>query len=287
MASGRERPQPARVRPRRPRDRRPPGATRHEPARAGAVAADRDRGDHRHLAARVLPAAAAGLHHPRSAAGVGRPRQPGRAADPVAVDVQQHPPRRPGLPHRAGHRHPDRPGPRPEQQAARRLRPHPHRPAGAALGGLGAGGHHLVRPVRRHHLHRRAPRRRPVHRQRPHRRHRPDPADLPARRAGARRQGPPASLAHRPARRLARIPRRTRAGLGLRLAIPHGRRAHRRLTRPRPRPGPDARRRAHPRRHGPRPRLHRHDHGGRHPRGARRLRARPPAHPAQSGTDPL
>ena len=67
----------------------------------------------------------------------------------------------------------------------------------------------------------------PVDRQRPHLRHRPDPADPAAGRAGARRPGPRRLPPRRPAGVAAVVRRRPQAGLGVRLAQPDGRRAHR------------------------------------------------------------
>ena len=70
-------------------------------------------------------------------------------------------------------------------------------------------------------------------------------------------QGTAACRAHRAAGGMARLPRRPRAGLGVRLALADGRRADRRVPGPRPGPRPDAGHRPHPRRHGARPRLDR------------------------------
>ena len=202
---------------------------------SAAVPADRDRGDHPHLADRLLAAAPAGLRPPRARTGARRPAGAGRAGPPVAVEHQQHPTRRPGVRHLDPRRDPHRPRPRLLPEAARHLRPDPHRPAAAAVGGLGARRDHLVRPVGRDHLRGRPARRRALDRQRPARRHGPDPAHLPARGPGHGRQGVRPHLAHRPACRVARLPRRPRAGLGLRVALAHGRRAHRGVTGPRAR----------------------------------------------------
>ena len=91
----------------------------------------------------------------------------------------------------------------------------PDRPADPALGGLGAGRDHLVRPDRRGDLRGRAARRGPVDRQRAGGRRRPGAAAVPARRPGrSAPRGCGRSPARPAARRAARLPRRAASRAG-------------------------------------------------------------------------
>ena len=168
---------------------------------------------------------------PSPTQGLERAREPGDRGHPVAGHLQQHSPGCAGLHHRDRRRHADRLGTRPEQQAAPDLPPDPHRPAATAVGRVGPGRDHLVRTVRRHDLHGH-----PCSVPFP-----PSsiglingidqiPAALPSCRTGPGGEGLQADLPHRAPRSLARLPRRPRAGLGVRLALADGRRAHRGLA---------------------------------------------------------
>ena len=122
-----------------------------------------------------------------------------------------------------------------------RRRPDHLGPAGAPLRRVGARRHHLVRPVRRHRLLRDPDGRDPVDRQRPHRRRRAGAAAAAAGRHRARCHALAARDRRDPARRASRLRRRPQAGLGVLLALAHGRRDHRDRRHDRLRPRLDAR----------------------------------------------
>src|SRR5664280_1912974 len=125
--------------------------------------------------------------------------------------------------------------------AAGGARPGAVRPAGPAVGGLGAGGHHLVRPQRRGHLLCRAAGRRTVDHQWAGRRARPSATAAPPGRPGARRPRPDRGPLGAAAGGTAQLPRRAQAGLGLRLALANGGGADHLLAEAGPRAGTAAR----------------------------------------------
>ena len=111
--------------------------------------------------------------------------------------------------------------------AAPRLPAACQRPAVAALGGVGARRHPVVRARREGALLRHLHGRDPLDHQRDDQRHRPGPAAVPAGRAGPRRPRPVARPLRAAARRAAWLPGRAQAGLGVLVALADGRRAHR------------------------------------------------------------
>ena len=203
-----------------------------------------------------------------------------RAADPVAVDVQQHPTRRPGLRHRGHHRDADRPGPRAQRPLRAIFGPIltglqvlpsvAWVPAAIIWFGLTDATIYIVvllgaMPSIANGLIAGIDQIPPIYLR--------VGRCSGARACRARRIVLPGGLA--------RLPRRPQAGLGVLLALADGGRDHRRVAGARPRPRTDAGHRPHARRHGPGPGVDRHDHGGRHPRRACGVRPDAPAHPAQ------